>query len=71
MATSSSDAETAKAAEPRRIKVYTKTGDKGKSSLYDGSRAEKDDRFFMALGDVDELNSCLGVCFEHCKREGN
>lgn len=51
--------------------MYTKTGDKGKSSLYDGSRAEKDDRFFMALGDVDELNSSLGLCYEYCKAEGN
>lgn len=40
-----------------RIKVYTKNGDKGTTSLYNGEKAAKDAVVFHALGDVDELNS--------------
>lgn len=36
-------------------------GDCGDSSLYDGTRLSKDDLLFEALGDLDELNSFLGV----------
>ncbi|GAB4822280.1 hypothetical protein N2152v2_009326 [Parachlorella kessleri] len=49
------------------MKVYTRTGDKGSSSLYSGQRAPKDGATFQALGDVDEVNSCLGVAREHVK----
>lgn len=42
-------------------KIYTKTGDKGMSSLYDGRRISKADMRFEALGDIDELNASLGV----------
>lgn len=44
------------------MKIYTKMGDAGESSLYDGTRLPKNDARFAALGDVDELNSALGVC---------
>jgi cob(I)alamin adenosyltransferase len=44
-----------------RFKIYTKTGDKGESSLYNGQRKPKTDGVFAALGDVDELNACLGL----------
>ena len=49
-----------------RYKVYTKTGDGGSTSLYSGERRKKDDAFFHALGDVDELNAAIGLSREHC-----
>lgn len=44
------------------LKIYTKTGDKGKTSLYDGRRLNKDDIRIEAMGTVDELGSWLGLC---------
>lgn len=43
------------------MKIYTKTGDKGETSLYDGNRVGKDDIRVEAYGTVDELNSVLGI----------
>jgi cob(I)alamin adenosyltransferase len=45
----------------RLTKIYTRTGDTGETGLGDGSRAPKDSRRVHALGEVDELNSAIGV----------
>ena len=56
--------------------VTTRGGDRGESSLYDGSRRRKDDVLFQAMGDVDELSSFLGLlkspsdATEHSKANG-
>lgn len=43
------------------MKIYTKTGDKGETSLFGGKRVLKDDPRLNAYGTVDELNSILGL----------
>lgn len=45
----------------RLSKIATRTGDNGSTGLGDGSRTEKDSLRIHAIGDVDELNSHLGV----------
>jgi cob(I)alamin adenosyltransferase len=48
--------------EPVRLtRIYTRGGDKGETSLGDGSRVSKLDARVAAMGDVDELNSLLGL----------
>jgi cob(I)alamin adenosyltransferase len=42
-------------------KIYTRTGDAGETGLVDGSRTPKHDPRIAAIGDVDELNSLIGV----------
>jgi cob(I)alamin adenosyltransferase len=43
------------------MKLYTKTGDKGETSLWGGKRLLKTDSLVIAYGTVDELNAALGV----------
>jgi cob(I)alamin adenosyltransferase len=43
------------------VKIYTKTGDTGETSLFDRSRVSKADPRVDAYGEVDELNACLGT----------
>jgi cob(I)alamin adenosyltransferase len=51
--------------EPVRLtKIYTRGGDKGETSLGDGSRSSKLDPRIAAYGAVDELNSLIGVALE-------
>jgi cob(I)alamin adenosyltransferase len=44
------------------LKIYTKTGDNGETSLFGGKRVPKDSMRIEAYGSVDELNSIIGVC---------
>src|SRR5947208_9324914 len=43
------------------VKIYTRTGDAGETSLFGGTRARKDDPRVDAYGEVDELNAWLGL----------
>ena len=43
------------------MKLYTRTGDAGETSLFGGTRARKDDPRVDAYGEVDELNAWLGL----------
>ena len=43
------------------MKIYTKTGDSGETSLFDGTRVRKTDLRVTAYGEVDELQACIGV----------
>jgi cob(I)alamin adenosyltransferase len=45
----------------RLSKIYTRTGDAGTTGLGDGERTPKNAARVQAMGDVDELNSLLGV----------
>ena len=45
----------------RLTKIYTRTGDDGSTGLADGERVRKDSERIAAMGDIDELNSLLGV----------
>lgn len=45
----------------RLSKIYTRTGDAGTTGLGDGTRVAKDSLRITALGEVDELNSAIGV----------
>ena len=44
------------------LKIYTKTGDKGTTSLIGGTKVPKSHLRIEAYGTVDELNSCIGLC---------
>jgi len=43
------------------MKIYTKTGDKGETSLYGGARVRKDDARVETYGTFDECNAVLGL----------
>jgi cob(I)alamin adenosyltransferase len=43
------------------VKIYTRTGDAGETSLFDGTRVGKDDARVDAYGEVDETNAWLGL----------
>lgn len=51
---------------PNRLtKIVTRGGDKGETSLGDGTRIAKDEPRVALLGEVDELNSWIGVILSH------
>lgn len=45
----------------RLSKIYTGTGDNGSTALADGNRINKDHKRIHVFGDIDELNSLLGL----------
>lgn len=49
----------------RLSKIYTRTGDDGTTGLADSSRVGKDQPRINTFGDVDELNSLLGLLVTH------
>lgn len=51
------------------FKIYTKTGDSGKTSLFGGKRVYKDNDRIEAYGTVDELNSFVGLLRDSLKEE--
>lgn len=58
-------------APPPKSKIYTRTGDKGSTSLFSGSRVPKTHSLIETLGNTDELSSCIGVALEYCRRQPN
>lgn len=56
----------------RLSKIYTRTGDQGETGLGDGSRVAKMHPRVAAIGDVDELNSLVGMLVEELlEADGN
>lgn len=51
-------------------KIYTRTGDDGTTGLVDGSRVSKTDARMVAIGEVDEANSALGVAINALEADG-
>ncbi len=48
-------------------RIYTKGGDKGKTSLGNAKRVSKASPRIAAIGDIDEANSCIGIVRLHAK----
>lgn len=43
------------------MRIYTRTGDDGSTSIFGGERLSKSDLRICSIGEIDELNSCLGM----------
>ena len=51
------------------LKIYTKTGDLGKTSLIGGTKVSKSNVRIETYGTIDELNSWIGLVNDHCNDE--
>ena len=51
------------------MKIYTGSGDRGKTSLFSGERVAKDNELIEAYGDLDELNSVMGALIASLPRD--
>ncbi len=51
------------------VKIYTKTGDRGETSLFTGERVSKHHPLIDALGSVDECNSTIGLALSYLPSE--
>ena len=51
------------------MKIYTKTGDKGTTSLFSGQRVPKNNPFIKALGSVDEGNCAIGLAISFLPKD--
>jgi cob(I)alamin adenosyltransferase len=51
------------------MKIYTKTGDSGKTSLLGGKRTEKNCIEMQAIGEIDELNAYIGLLLAEIKKD--
>lgn len=53
----------------RLSKIYTRKGDKGTTGTADGKRVAKDSLLMHGIGEVDELNSALGLVINKCSHD--
>ncbi|MDR0437603.1 MAG: cob(I)yrinic acid a,c-diamide adenosyltransferase [Bacteroidales bacterium] len=53
------------------MKIYTKTGDNGTTSILGGTQVSKADIRVEVYGTIDELNAQIGVVIEHCTDEND
>lgn len=53
------------------MKIYTKTGDKGKTSLFGGKRVFKSSKRVEAYGTIDELGSMFGMIIAMLSKKNN
>ncbi len=53
------------------VKIYTRTGDEGETSLFSGARVSKNHAYIEAIGAVDEVNSFIGCSIAHFPKEAS
>ena len=51
------------------MKIYTRRGDQGQTSLFSGERVDKDSPRVTTYGALDELNSVLGIALSFCRNQ--
>ncbi len=51
------------------MKIYTRTGDNGKTSLLSGKRVDKHNKRIVAYGSIDELNSFMGLIRDYSPKD--